>query len=65
MKPAYLSFALAAAVALSASAASAPWFKWRSKLNGTIICTQVMHGAWEKADGPFKDARCELPGTPG
>lgn len=65
MKSAYLFFVLATAVVLSASAASAPWFKWRSKLNGTVICTQVMHGEWEKMDGPFKDARCAIPGRPG
>lgn len=65
MKRAYLFFALAAAIALPARAASAPWFKWRSKLNGTVVCAQVMHGEWIKAEGPFKDARCARPGTPG
>ena len=65
MKLKYLSFVLAASVAASALAAPAAWYKWRSKLNGTVVCAQVMQGEWEKAAGPFKDAHCELPGKPG
>ena len=65
MKLKYLSFVLTASVAASALAAPAAWYKWRSKLNGTVVCAQVMHGEWEKAAGPFKDAQCERPGKPG
>lgn len=65
MQPKYRAFLLAGAVAASAMAAPAPWYKWRSKLNGKVICTQVMQGEWEKWEGPFKDARCERPGMPG
>ncbi|MGE5650342.1 MAG: hypothetical protein ACM34A_09100 [Bacillota bacterium] len=61
----YLVFALAVLSAASATAAPAAWYKWRSKLNGTVVCAQVMQGEWEKADGPFRDARCERPGLPG
>ena len=47
-------------------AAPAPWFLWRSALNGKLFCSQVPPGdGWEKADGPFKDARCKHPGVPG
>lgn len=65
MKLKYLSFVLAASVAASALAAPAAWYKWRSKLNGIVVCKQVMLGEWEKFAGPFKDARCERPGKPG
>lgn len=65
MKLKHLSFMLVAAVLASAAAAPAPWYKWRSKLNGTTVCAQVMHGEWEKSAGPFRDARCEKPGAPG
>ncbi|HJV53942.1 MAG TPA: hypothetical protein VJ652_20915 [Noviherbaspirillum sp.] len=60
-----LVFLSAACVLASAAAAPAAWYKWRSTLNGTVICAQVMQGAWEKADGPFKDAQCERRGSPG
>lgn len=56
---------LAASVLASAVAAPAAWYKWRSKLNGTVICAQVMQGEWERTDGPFKDAQCDKPGKPG
>lgn len=56
---------LAGTVLASAVAAPAAWYKWRSKLNGTVICAQVMQGEWERTDGPFKDAQCDKPGKPG
>ena len=38
----------------------APWWKWRSKIDGQLICSQTPLGpGWEKAYGPFRDARCE------
>lgn len=40
-------------------AAPAHYWTWRSKLDGKIVCSQTPLGAgWEKADGPFQDARC-------
>jgi hypothetical protein len=46
--------------AASALAQPAPWYKWKSKLNGKEICTQTSPGdGWERSDGPFKDGRCE------
>lgn len=61
-------FAIALPCALfciSVLAAPAPWYKWRSKLNGKEFCTQTFPGnGWERSSGPYKDARCELPGTP-
>jgi len=44
----------------SALAGPAPWFQWRSKLNGSMACSQTPLGVgWEKTAGPYRDARCE------
>ena len=41
-------------------AAPAPWYQWRSKANGGLVCSQTQLGpGWEKADGPYRDAHCE------
>lgn len=46
--------------------APAAWHKWRSKTDGTLICSQTPPGSgWEKEDGPYKDARCSIAGKPG
>jgi hypothetical protein len=45
---------------------TAPWYKWRSKLNGEVICAQTSPGeGWEKVGGPYKNVRCDAPGLPG
>ncbi|CAM3130274.1 hypothetical protein [Janthinobacterium lividum] len=45
-----------------ASAGPAPWYKWRSKIDGTLSCAQSTLGfGWELASGPYKDSRCEKP----
>ena len=42
------------------AAEPAPWWKWRSKIDGALVCSQTTLGpGWEKAYGPFRDARCE------
>lgn len=42
------------------AAAPAPWFKWRSKVDGKQACAQVPLGpGWEKASGPYQDSHCE------
>jgi hypothetical protein len=42
------------------AAAPAPWFKWRSKLDGQQVCAQTPLGpGWEKATGPYQDSHCE------
>ncbi len=44
----------------SASAAPAAWFKWRSKLDSVLVCSQTTPGdGWEKFAGPYRDGRCE------
>jgi len=52
---------LALGLAMQAAlAAPAPYFQWRSKLNGALACSQTPLGAgWEKFAGPYRDARCE------
>jgi hypothetical protein len=42
------------------AAAPAPWFKWRSKVDGKQVCHQTPLGqGWEKASGPYQDSHCE------
>ncbi|MFZ4874498.1 hypothetical protein ACL9RI_05385 [Janthinobacterium sp. Mn2066] len=56
-----IAIALLAACA-SAPAEPAPWYKWRSKVDGTLSCAQSTLGfGWELASGPYKDSRCEKP----
>ncbi|WP_426195203.1 hypothetical protein [Massilia sp. DWR3-1-1] len=57
---------LVAAVLLLATGAAlarpAPWFTWRSKLNGLTVCAQTPLGpGWEKAFGPYRDSHCTKP----
>lgn len=56
-------FAVALLPALACSLAlakPAPWFKWRSKLDGALACSQTPLGqGWEQASGPYRDSRCE------
>ena len=48
--------------AVAAMAAPAPWYVWRSKLNGALHCAQTSPGeGWERERGPFRDSRCERP----
>ncbi|MFN3791862.1 hypothetical protein [Massilia sp.] len=65
MKHATLLLALGLALGLAADAAlagPAPYYQWRSKLNGALACSQTPLGpGWEKSGGPYRDARCEKP----
>jgi hypothetical protein len=55
-----LGLALAGPIVLNA--APAPWYHWRSKSTGTLVCSQTPLGAgWARADGPYRDAHCEKP----
>lgn len=46
----------------AASAAPAPWYLWRSKVDGALYCAQVSPGpGWERVRGPFRDLQCERP----
>jgi hypothetical protein len=55
---------LACALALPAvpNAAPAPWYQWRSKIDGHLVCAQTPLGpGWEQASGPYRDAHCQKP----
>lgn len=46
--------------AVALSAAPAPWYLWRSKLDGGLTCQQFSPGpGWVRHDGPFGDVLCE------
>ena len=55
-----------------AFAGPAPWYKWQSLYDGSVICAQSSPGeGWELgsgrfggSSGPFKDAHCTQPGNP-
>jgi hypothetical protein len=53
---------LATALLLSAKlslAEPAPWYMWRSKLDGKQVCLQTSPGkGWERVSGPYKTHRC-------
>ncbi len=50
---------LLACISAGAVAGPAPWYTWRSKLDGKQVCAQTALGpGWEKAHGPFKDSHC-------
>jgi len=42
------------------SAEPAPFYTWRSKVDGQRVCSQTALGpGWERAAGPFRDSRCQ------
>ncbi len=42
------------------AAGPAPWWQWRSKIDGKLACSQTPLGSgWENVAGPYKDSRCE------
>jgi hypothetical protein len=44
---------------MAALAGPAPWYSWRSKVDGKQVCAQTALGpGWEKAAGPYKDSHC-------
>lgn len=68
MRPGPRPFVLLAGMLFCASspAAPAPWYLWRSKTDGQVFCAQTSPGGgWQKAAGPYRDARCEQAGRPG
>ena len=52
-----------AALALLCAAAQArpaPWYMWRSKVDGHLSCAQTPLGpGWRRDSGPYQDSRCE------
>lgn len=46
---------------VSAFAAPASWYQWKSKLNNERYCAQTSPGAgWEQDSVPYKNAHCEI-----
>ncbi|MDP1980433.1 MULTISPECIES: hypothetical protein [Undibacterium] len=44
------------------TAEPASWYKWRSKLNAHVTCSQTSPGeGWEQLAQAYLDARCERP----
>ncbi len=58
----YKAVAIATLAAVSIGAAHAepaPWYYWKSKINGKLHCAQTSPGeGWEKDSGPYKDSKC-------
>lgn len=53
---------LMAACLSAAWAGPAPWYQWRSDLQGQTLCAQVSPGAaWVRVDGPYLDSDCRRP----
>lgn len=51
---------LSLAAPLVLNAEPAAWFQWRSKADGSLVCSQTPLGpGWEKFEGPYRDARCK------
>ena len=43
----------------TAQAAPAPWYYWRSKIDGARVCAQVSPGpGWLRDSGPFDGPLC-------
>ena len=43
-----------------ALAAPAPWYYWRSKIDGHRLCAQVSPGpGWERDGGPYEGPLCQ------
>lgn len=58
LRPAIAALLACATTALLAG--PAPWYQWRSKVDGKLVCSQTPLGpGWEKASGPYKDSHCE------
>jgi hypothetical protein len=53
-------------VCASVLAAPAPWYLWRSRIDGQVFCAQTSPGVgWQRVGGPYREAHCEKAGMPG
>ncbi len=61
MKSRFATLVIYSFFCVSAFTAPASWNQWKSKLNNERYCAQTSPGyGWEKDNGPYKDARCEI-----
>jgi hypothetical protein len=52
-------------VCVAAFASGAPWYKWKNRYDGTILCAQTSPGeTWYVIQGPFMESQCRKPGNP-
>ncbi len=43
-----------------AFAAPAPWYYWRSRIDGRLVCMQTSPGpGWERQEPPFEGLGCQ------
>jgi hypothetical protein len=57
-----LSIAILALGSAPSGAEPAPWYKWRSRVNSAVVCSQTPLGpGWDRVEGAYKDSRCEKP----
>lgn len=65
MKQKVAAVILLASVAIAAFASEASWYKWKSRVDGSIVCMQFSPGKyWFAYRGPYKDAQCTKLGNP-
>jgi hypothetical protein len=65
MKSRIATLFLLALVCVAAFASGAPWYKWKNKVDGTILCAQISPGeAWYVFQGPFMESQCKKAGMP-
>lgn len=62
--PGMVNFAVAVlalwSLAIAVSAAPAPWYYWRSKIDGARICAQTSPGnGWERDSAPYEGPGCQ------
>jgi hypothetical protein len=56
----FLAAALLALWSCQLAAEPAPYWQWRSKVDGQLVCSQTPLGpGWEKATGPYQDSHCQ------
>ncbi len=64
-KPKYLLLTIALMTGIAAHASGAPWYRWKNRIDRTILCAKTSPGdVWEKYQGPFQDSRCRKEGNP-
>ncbi len=65
MKSRIAALVLLALVSVAAFASGAPWYKWKNRFDGTILCAQVSPGeTWFVFQGPFMESQCRKLGNP-
>ncbi len=65
MKQKVAAIIVLASMAIAAFASEASWYKWKSRVDGSVVCMQVSPGpVWVRFRGPYKDAQCTKPGDP-